>query len=504
MKYLVTGKEMKLYDENTSTHFHVPELVLMEQAALGFVRELFSLEEREHRHWERALILCGGGNNGADGLAVARLLSQRCRRVAVLLCGEGAGHSTSASYRVQREICEAYDIPIAPEFPEDQEFDLIVDAVFGTGLSRGVEGALAGILERANAADAWRVALDISSGILADSGAVPGAAFLADDTITFSFGKLGQFLWPGNERSGAVHIVPIGITEESFLGTKPGVIALEQGDLALPGRRAHSNKGTYGRLLVIAGSVNMAGAAVLCALAAYRAGCGLVRVLTAEENRVIIQSALPEAVLSTYGSRIDEAQTAQELRGADAVVIGPGIGRDRRAQELLTAVLRCARTPLVLDADALNLLAENEKLIAALPERAILTPHLGEMARLTGKSVAFLQEHLCDAAAEFAHKYSAICVLKDFRTVTALPEGPCFLNLSGNPGMATAGSGDVLAGMIGSLLAQGMAAEQAAAQGVLWHGLAGDTAAERVGMRAMMATDIVDGMQRYSSAGGRV
>lgn len=494
MKYLVTGKEMKLYDENTSTHFHVPELVLMEQAALGFVRELFSLEERNKRHWERTLILCGSGNNGADGLAAARLLAQRGRRVSVLLCGEAAGHSASASYRVQREICEAYHIPLATEFPDDQEFDLIVDAVFGTGLSRGVEGALAGVLERANAMDAWRVALDISSGVLSDSGAVPAAAFLADDTITFSFGKLGQFLWPGNERSGNVHIVPIGITEESFLGGRPGVIALEPGDLALPERRAHSNKGTYGRLLVIAGSVNMAGAAVLCATAAYRAGCGLVRVLTAEENRLIIQSSVPEAVLSTYGSRIDEEQTAQVLRSADAVVIGPGIGRDRRAQELLTTALRSVQTPLVLDADALNLLAEHESLLAA-PKRAILTPHLGEMARLTGKDVAFLQGHLCDAAAEFAQKYGVICVLKDFRTVTALPDGSCYLNLSGNPGMATAGSGDVLAGIIGSLLAQGMAPEQAAPHGVLWHGLAGDAAAEHIGVRAMMARDIAEGLQ---------
>ncbi len=496
MKYLVTGKEMKLFDENTSSHFHVPELVLMEQAAMEFVRELFCLEQRENRHWEQALILCGSGNNGADGLAIARLLSLRGRRVTVFACGEAAGLKSTDSYCVQRKICEAYGIAMVREFPGDGAYDLIVDAVFGTGLTRGVEGALAGVLEQANAHDAWRVAVDISSGLIADNGSVPGAAFCADDTITFSFGKLGQFLWPGNEKSGAVHIVPIGITGESFLGTKPRVAALEKSDLALPGRRAHSNKGTYGRLLVIAGSVNMAGAACLCAMAAYRGGCGLVRVLTAEENRPVIQSTVPEAILTTCDERIDGSQVEQAVGWADSVVIGPGIGTDRRAQELLAHVLRCVQVPLVLDADALNLLAKDEALLSSLPENAILTPHLGEMARLTGKSVAYLQEHLCDVASDFAGKYGVICVLKDFRTVTALPDGSCYLNLSGNPGMAAAGSGDVLAGIIGSFLAQGMPLEQAAAQGVFWHGLAGDAAAERVGMRAMMARDIVEGMEK--------
>ena len=497
MQYLVTGKEMKLFDENTSSHFHVPELVLMEQAAMEFVRELFCLEERKNRHWEQALILCGCGNNGADGLAIARLLSLRGRRVTVLACGEAAGLRPSDSYCAQREICEAYGIAAVREFPGDGAYDLIVDAVFGTGLTRGVEGALAGVLEQANAKEVWRVAVDISSGVIADNGSVPGTAFDADDTITFSFGKLGQFLWPGNEKSGAVHIVPIGITKESFLGAKPRVAALEKSDLALPGRRAHSNKGTYGKVLVIAGSVNMAGAACLCAMAAYRGGCGLVRVLTAEENRPVIQATVPEAILAVYGERVDEAQVEQAVSWADSVVIGPGIGTDGRAKALLTHVLRCKASALVLDADALNLLAGDGTLLSSLPENAILTPHLGEMARLTGKSVAYLQEHLCDAASDFAKKYGVICVLKDFRTVTALPDGSCYLNLSGNPGMAAAGSGDVLAGITGSLLAQGMPPEQAAVQGVFWHGLAGDAAAERVGMRAMMARDLVEGMEKF-------
>lgn len=265
MRYLVTGKEMKLLDQNTTARFHVPELVLMEQAAMVFVRELFSLEEQRERKWTHALILCGSGNNGADGLAIARLLTQRGRRVTALICGEGQG---TESFQVQRAICEAYEIPILPKIAQFAKYDLVIDAIFGIGLSRGVEGKPAGILELVNRANAWRVAVDISSGVCADDGSVPGIAFRADDTITFSFGKLGQYLWPGNEYSGRIHVAPMGITEDSFGEARP-IVALDASDLRLPGRMAHSNKGTYGKLLVIAGSAGMAGAACLCARAAY-------------------------------------------------------------------------------------------------------------------------------------------------------------------------------------------------------------------------------------------
>ncbi|MCM1106576.1 MAG: NAD(P)H-hydrate dehydratase [Blautia sp.] len=485
---------MKLLDQNTSLHFHVPELVLMEQAAAGFVRELFSLEKACKREWEKALILCGSGNNGADGLAIARLLTQQGRRVAVYAAGERAGHRTTEAYRIQKEICQAYGIPMEDTFGTG-DYELLIDALFGIGLSRKVEGELAALLESANRTEAWRVAVDISSGVSADSGEIPGAAFRADDTLTFSFGKLGQFLWPGSDYSGQVHVIPMGITKESFLGAAPKVAALEKKDLQLPVRRAHSNKGSYGRLLVAAGSVNMAGAACLCARAAYRSGCGLVRVLTAEENRVIVQSTVPEAVLTTYGETVEPAEIAEAVRWADAVVVGPGLGQGRAAAELLHAVLENAKTPVVLDADALNLLSkEPRRLLAHKGQGWIVTPHIGEMARLTGETTDFLQRNLCGAAEQFAGIYGVVCVLKDFRTVTAVPGGQIYLNLSGNNGMATAGSGDVLAGIMGGLLAQGMPPEDAA-MAVYIHGLAGDAAASVCGVRAVTAGDIVEGLR---------
>jgi NAD(P)H-hydrate epimerase len=377
----------------------------------------------------------------------------------------------------------------------EQDYALIVDALFGIGLSRDITGGLAVLLGTLNETDAWRVSVDIASGIDADTGAVLGCAFHADDTITFSYGKVGQYLWPGSDFSGRVHVMPMGITEASWLEQKPRIAVLDEAELSLlPPRPAHSNKGTYGKLLIIAGSAGMAGAAVLAAQAAYRMGCGLVKVVTPEENRIILQTAVPEALLLPYGIKPGEKELTEALKWADAVVVGPGIGTGILAQHIVKVTLQHCRVPLVVDADALNVIARDTGQLHTAHAPMIVTPHLGEMARLTGKKVPELQKDLPQAAASFAKEYQTICVLKDFRTVTAVPGGLMYLNLSGNPGMATAGSGDVLSGIIGSLLAQGMKPEEAAPLGVSIHGLAGDAAKERRGERALLASDIIQGV----------
>lgn len=495
MQYLVSGKEMKLLDQNTSSVFHVPELVLMEQAAMAFVRKLFSLKEEYHKNVKSVLILCGSGNNGADGMAVARLLMQTGLNVCTCLCGEQVGHTTSGSYKTQKSICQAYGMRMTKEL-SPENFDLVIDALFGIGLSRNIEGELADVIQKVNEADAWRVAVDISSGVHADDGAILNVAFAADDTITFSFGKIGQFLWPGSDASGRISIVSMGITKESWLDRKPHLAMLEKDDIKrlLPKRTDHSNKGTYGKLLVIAGSVNMAGAAVMCARAAYRSGVGLVKVLTAEENRVSIQTLLPEAILSTYGVKIDESQVTEELKWADAVVLGPGIGTDKNAQKLVELVLKNCAVPLLLDADALNVIAKEPEVLLRPHTEMIITPHLGEMARLTEDAVSLIQSRFVESAFTFAQTYNVVCVLKDFHTITAIPYALGYLNLSGNNGMATAGSGDVLSGIIGAMLAQGMTADLAAPLGVYLHGLAGDKAAKATGERALIATDLIEAL----------
>lgn len=491
MHYLVTGKEMKLLDRNTSQVFHVPELVLMEQAAMAFVQKLFLI----HKEIGRTLIVCGSGNNGADGLAIARLLREKGVDVTVFAAGEADGHKTTESYNVQKTICNAYHIPMLSDVTDYSGYELIVDAVFGIGLTRNITDFLASVIQAMNNATAWKVAVDIASGIHADDGNILGTAFCADDTITFSFAKIGQYLWPGNEYSGRIHVVPMGITAESWEDRKPRFAAVDAEDFKLlPQRTEHSNKGTYGKLLLIAGSVNMAGAACLAAKAAYRMGSGLVKVFTPEENRLILQATVPEAILSTYGSNLDEAQIVEQLKWADAVVLGPGIGTDRLSQKLVKLVLKNCGVPILVDADALNIIAKEPELLLRPHTEMIVTPHLGEMARLTGDTVSLIQTRLLECACDFAQTYDVICVLKDFRTLTAVPYGLTYLNLTGNNGMATAGSGDVLSGIIGSLLAQGMKPELAAAVGVYLHGYAGDLAQKKLGSRALMASDITEAL----------
>ena len=485
---------MKLLDQNTSTNFKVPQLVLMEQAAMCFVRELLLLVP----DLKKAIIFCGKGNNGADGLAIARLLYQK--GISATVCCvkdlEADTPQCTKEFLVQEEICNAYGIPRKTALNEiEDSYDVVIDAVFGIGLSRNLSPFYCDFFNKMNQIKAIRVAVDMASGIDADTGQVMGAAVKCDYTITFSFEKLGQYIWPGSDYSGNVICTPMGITEESWLSMKPQTAYLERTDLdRLPKRPEHSNKGTFGKLLVIAGSYNMAGAAVLCAKAAYRAGVGLVKVFTSEENRTIIQGAVPEAVLCTYGKKIDEEELINQLKWADAVVIGPGIGTENTGKKLVDIVLSNVNVPLVVDADALNIIAENVNRLILPHTDMIVTPHLGEMARLTNTTVSWIQNHIVESAVSFAGQYNVTCVLKDFHTITAGAYGISYVNLTGNNGMATAGSGDVLSGIIGALLARGIDSENAAAFGVLIHGMAGDHAVKTTGTAGMMAGDIIKGL----------
>ena len=347
-----------------------------------------------------------------------------------------------------------------------------------------------------NHMDAIRIAVDVPSGINADNGNIMGCAVKCDHTITFSFDKLGLELWPGNEYAGNILISEIGITNKSWLEHKPTFAFLEKEDIkALPKRPKHSNKGTFGKLLIIAGGDDMPGAAIMSAKAAYCNGVGLVKIYTSENNRATIQTVLPEAIIKTYQEKIDCKDLIRELKWADAVVIGPGLGRTDNALSLVENVLAECEVPLVIDADALNILGENIELISNSHSNWIITPHLGEFSRITKLSIEFIQSNLANIALDYAKKYNLICILKDFHTVVANPYGLSYLNLSGNNGMATAGSGDVLTGIIGSFLAQGMNAIDASSYGVFLHGYAGDTACESMGMRSIMASDIIDGLK---------
>lgn len=497
LKYLVTGEEMKLLDQNTSEEFYVPTVVLMEQAAMAFVQTLLA----NVNDIGRVLVVCGTGNNGADGIAIARLLNQRGMDTDIYLVEDSNGIDSgrgSELYQLQKRIYMKYGYGRIETLCVSANYDVVIEAIFGIGLSRTIEGVYQQILNTLNECKGRKVAVDMPAGISTDSGAVLGTAFRADDTITFSFAKLGQYLWPGTEYCGRVHVADMGITLDSMFGREPHTKVLELSDLAkLSERKAHSNKGTYGKLLIIAGSVGMAGAAILASKAAYRSGVGLVRIFTREENRMVLQGANPEAILTSYqGDLVCDHQALDEcVKWADAIVVGPGLGCDEVAESIVAYISRIKNIPIVMDADALNLIAKNPEHYLLAGGNKILTPHLGEMARLNHCSVSDIQNDLMGASTEMVQRYGVTCVLKDFHTIIACWDGDLYLNLSGNNGMATAGSGDVLAGVIGGLLAQGLTLKQAATAGVFIHGLAGDCIATKTGLHAMMANDLIDGLQ---------
>ncbi len=520
MEIVVGSKAMKQCDKNTIEHFGIPSLVLMERAALGVVDEM-----EARGFWQEgnrigipgkgtALVVCGLGNNGGDGLAIARILWQRGYSVTVVTPKEP--RNVSEETRVQLDIIGRYGIPVISEIPR-QVFDVTVDALFGIGLTRDLEGVYKGYIDRMNEGAGRKVAVDIPSGVHADTGEVMGTAFQAELTVTFAFAKSGLLLYPGAGYAGEIVVKDIGISPHSFLGEKPLLYQAGREDLGrIPSRRADSNKGSYGKVLTVAGCRNMAGAAYFSAAASYRTGAGLVKILTEESNRVILQQLIPEAILAVYrateafgleeeGGAAAEGRESylQELLGwASVVVAGPGLGTGEDAACLVKAVLEYAEVPVILDADGLNLLAGHLEWLEQAKAPVVVTPHLGEMARLTGKVVSDIKKQLVQTAREFAARHNVICVLKDTRTVTACPDQRAYINTSGNPGMATAGSGDVLAGVLAGLVAQGMEPLEAAFVGAYLHGTAADCQIGRVGSYGMMARDVIDGIPLVLSESG--
>ncbi len=478
MKFVVTPKEMKEYDNNAITKIGIPAMVLMERAALSMRDAIRKLQ----LHGNTALIVSGVGNNGADGLALARLLSEDGFEVTVCMIGKTEKMTTECC--LQKSILMHYPVT----FLEGEEaektihfladthagFTVLVDALFGVGLNRALEGTFAEVLQCMNHITAYKIAADIPSGISGDSGKVLGIAFQADLTITFAFIKRGLLLYPGSDYAGQLKVADIGMNRQSFCGEEPGLFCYDESpEQLMPVRNPAGNKGTFGKVLLIAGWEQMAGAAILCAKAALRMGAGMVKVICPKENRAILQTAVPEVL---YGTMED---ITESLKWADVVAAGPGLGRSKRAEDVLKDILENASLPLVLDADALNIIRANkllEELLFRYAAPKIMTPHMGEWAGLTNKSIAELKEDIFCNAVESAHKYNAVMVCKDARTVIADRDGTICVNVSGNNGMATAGSGDVLTGMIAGLLAQNKDAFRSASVGVYLHGLAGDKA----------------------------
>lgn len=510
MKKIVTRTQMKAIDSYSIEKIGIPSMVLMENAANEVVR----IMEKKITPKDIILIVCGSGNNGGDGLAAARILSNSGYQVDVFFAGKRDQLTTES--RQQLAIVENLDIVIWNSIEEINfsNYTILVDALFGIGLNRDVEGTFAQVIQQMNEHESYIYALDIPSGISADHAKVLGTAIKADVTITFGFAKIGQILHPGNHFVGKLKIVDIGFPPSALESIDSNYVSYDEYDLShIPTRNQHSHKGSFGRVLIIAGSENMSGAAYLSAKAAYRTGAGLVEILSTDKNRIILQTQLPEAILTTYNpdqleDKAEKEKIKKAIQRADAVVIGPGIGVTESSKKLLDITTLYLEKPTVFDADAINLIADfynsfplmrdhpyvrlNE-FSHTLPPQSIITPHLKELARLMGKSVSYIEDQLLEVVDLCTTDSQLIYAIKDARTLVGYDQER-YINSSGNSGMATAGSGDVLTGIIAGLLAQGTEPFQATKLAVYIHGLAGDYAAEQTSEYTMMASDIIEAL----------
>ena len=486
MQYIVTKKEMQAIDAYTMDKIGIPSAVLMERAALSVVEEI----ERLNVSHGRVLIVVEGGNNGGDGLAVGRILLERGYKVDIYYIG--GFEKVSQGFQQQWSILHHMGVRFRKTIP-NKEYAVIVDGIFGVGLSREVQGVQKKAIEAMNHMDAIKIAIDIPSGIDATTGEVLGAAFYADYTVTFGLKKLGMFFLDGIDACGTVICRPIGFPAQAVAHVKPMIYAYDNSDLdKLPKRVNNSNKGTYGRVAVIAGSKNMSGAAFLCSKAAYSTGAGLVKIYTHESNRTILQSQLPEAVMMTYDDYEGALACIEDaLQWATVIVVGPGLGVDTVSERMLYELLMNAEVPMVVDADALNILSNNIELLRTSSVQIIMTPHMKEMSRLIQRPVEEIAKNRFAIAREFAKKMQVTLVLKDAKSIATNGGQQTYMNLAGNNGMSTGGSGDVLAGIIAGMLAGGLTLADAARMGTYVHCRAGDLAAEHKGNYAMLASDII-------------
>lgn len=488
MQLWVNAAQMKAADQYTIQKLGVPSLELMEHAAQACVQVL----EDEKVDLSHVCVVCGSGNNGGDGFAIARIL-QNNRYSVETFCVGNPEHYTEETQEQMHRLQECGG-KITYGMPQEDSYSVIIDAVFGVGLSRKVEGRYRQVIEQMNRMRGTKFAVDIPSGLSATTGCILGCAFKADYTVTFQLKKIGLELSQGRTMAGRVIVPDIGISTDSICEDQE-IVRTAGKDIyrkMLPDRPEDSNKGTYGRLLVIAGSKGMAGAAYLNAHAAYMTGAGLVRIYTSSDNREILQTLLSEAIITTY-EEYNKEELLSLLTWADGVCIGSGLGMSRLSEKILKTVIEYVKVPCLIDADGLNLLAENKNYLNQMAERRfVITPHMKEMSRLTGISVEELKADRIQILKDFISRYRITCVLKDSRTLIASEEKGIRMNLTGNSAMAKAGSGDVLAGVISGWMVQGKEAEDAAELGTYIHGLSGDLAKFEKGVYSVMARDLIE------------
>ncbi len=501
MKKIATTKEMQALDSSAIKQAGIPGLILMENASLGILSVIINILG-ENLKGKRIIIVCGKGNNGGDGYAVARHLLNRCAKVHVLTAGPVADRKGDA--RTNAEIYLAIGGSIKELNKEDkppklQTADLIVDAVLGTGISGPPRGLIARLIEWINDRPEPVLSVDIPSGVEGDTGAAKGSAIVAGWTVTMGLLKRGLVLPPGRDFAGDVTVAIISLPPAIRAETHIPFHLIEEDDIKeiFPQRKPTAHKGDCGRAFILAGSPGMTGAATLCAQATLRTGAGLVIVGIPTGLNSIMETKLTEVITrrlaeNDEGCICPEAlPTISELVSwADVIAVGPGISQNPDTEKTVRLMLSGVKKPLVIDADGLNVLGQEQDFAGILPAGSILTPHPGEFSRMCGLPISEILDNRVDLTMQKASEWGTVVVLKGSPTIIADPGGEVFCNPTGNAAMATGGSGDVLTGMITGLLAQGCPPLHAAYAGVYLHGLAGDIAASEIGTATTIAGDL--------------
>lgn len=511
---VVTAAEMRQIDQHTIEGIGIPGIVLMETAGSAIVRAI----QQHYPTCKRIGILVGKGNNGGDGIVIARQLAHIGYNVHLFLVSPSDSFTGEASVNLQiaknlklriEEILTDTPLQTEESVPLNHiiRCELLVDAIFGTGLRGEVREPSATLINAINNLPIPILSVDLPSGLDADTGNPLGTCVRADRTVTIGLPKRGLLIHPGAEFAGKLEVVDIGFPEQivETQNIKVHWTTAAETSEWVPSRPSASHKGTYGRVFVIAGSTGMTGAAALASKAALRAGAGLVTLATPKHLNPILEGLLPEVMTlplpeTDAGSlAVSAISTILEFaeKTKSTLAIGPGLSQNPETVELVHQLVRENQEQglglrMVIDADGLNALAQATELISLLGKDGVLTPHPGEMARLTDTSVPILEADRISTAQQFANEHGVTLVFKGAPTVTGTPNGNVWINSTGNPGMATGGMGDVLTGVIAGLMAQGVSSERAGVLGVYVHGLAGDIVSERLGVHGLIASDVLE------------
>jgi ADP-dependent NAD(P)H-hydrate dehydratase / NAD(P)H-hydrate epimerase len=489
MQIFDTAK-IKAWDEYTITNEPIASIDLMERAAKACFEWLI-----RHNYKSRSFtIFCSKGNNGGDGLALARMLSNTGHVVSVYILEfgyMGTSDFQANLARLHETQVNIYYISVEENIKKISDNDVVIDAILGSGLNRALDGLTASVVKHINHSGNEIISIDVPTGLFAYKSSLGNIVIEADHTLSFQCHKLAFLMRENQQYTGQVHILNIGLHEKFLENASSGFILSDQQlahDMLRP-RKKFSHKGDYGHAALVTGSTGMMGAAALCAKACMRSGVGKLTCHIPARGNMIMQIAVPEAMCKIENGE-DYIKSISGLDKYDAVGIGPGLGLHESHTSLLASLFRNFKKPVVIDADALNVLSKSVDLLKEIPALSILTPHTREFERLFGKvDTDFARTEI---ALQKANEFNVIIVLKGAYTFIATPGGMGYFNSSGNPGMATGGTGDVLTGIITGLVCQGYPSEHAAILGVFVHGLAGDLAAAGLSQESLIAGDVID------------